>query len=70
MPQLADWLEKLDMSEYAERFAENEIDVSVLRYLTDQDLRSRRLARPSTKDVGGDFRACQCRSSIAAASVD
>src|SRR6185369_7987142 len=26
------------MSEYAERFAENGIDASVLRYLTDQDL--------------------------------
>ena len=38
MQQIADWLEKLGMSEYAERFAENEIDVSVLRYLTDQDL--------------------------------
>jgi len=27
------------MSEYAERFAENGIDVSVLRFLTDQDLK-------------------------------
>ena len=32
------WLEKLGMPEYAQRFAENGIDVSVLRYLTDQDL--------------------------------
>ena len=39
MQQIADWLEKLGMSEYAERFAENEIDVSVLRHLTDQDLK-------------------------------
>jgi class 3 adenylate cyclase len=38
MPELADWLEKLGMSEYAQRFAENGIDFSVLRYLTDQDL--------------------------------
>ena len=37
MQQIADWLEKLGMSEYAERFAENGIDVSVLRHLTDQD---------------------------------
>jgi class 3 adenylate cyclase len=36
--QIADWLEKLGMSEYAQRFAENGIDVSVLRHLTDQDL--------------------------------
>jgi class 3 adenylate cyclase/predicted ATPase len=38
MQQIADWLEKLGMSEYAQRFAENGIDASVLRYLTDQDL--------------------------------
>ena len=38
MQQIADWLEKLGMSEYAQRFAENGIDVSVLPDLTDQDL--------------------------------
>jgi hypothetical protein len=27
---IADWLEKLGMSEYAERFAENGVDLSVL----------------------------------------
>jgi hypothetical protein len=39
MQQIADWLAKLGMSEYADRFAENKIDVSVLRHLTDQDLK-------------------------------
>ena len=39
MQEVADWLGKLGMSEYADRFAENKIDVSVLRYLTDQDLK-------------------------------
>ncbi|MGB6539850.1 MAG: AAA family ATPase [Xanthobacteraceae bacterium] len=39
MQQIADWLEKLGMSEYAKRFAENDIDISVLRDLTDQDLK-------------------------------
>jgi class 3 adenylate cyclase len=39
MQQIADWLEKLGMSEYAQRFTENGIDVSVLRHLTDQDLK-------------------------------
>jgi class 3 adenylate cyclase len=39
MQQIADWLTKLGMSEYAERFAENGIDVSVLPHLTDQDLK-------------------------------
>ena len=38
MQQIADWLEKLGMSEYADRFAENRIDFLVLPDLTDQDL--------------------------------
>ena len=38
MQQIADWLEKLGMSEYAQRFAENDIDFTILRDLTDQDL--------------------------------
>ena len=38
MPQIADWLEKLGMSEYAQRFAENDIDFTILADLTDQDL--------------------------------
>jgi class 3 adenylate cyclase len=37
--EIADWLEQLGMSEYAQRFAENKIDVSVLPHLTDQDLK-------------------------------
>jgi SAM domain (Sterile alpha motif)/Adenylate and Guanylate cyclase catalytic domain len=37
--QIADWLKQLGMSEYAECFADNKIDVSVLRHLTDQDLK-------------------------------
>src|SRR6516162_9634162 len=39
MQQIADWLGKLGMSEYTQRFAENRIDFSVLRELTDQDLK-------------------------------
>jgi class 3 adenylate cyclase len=38
LPQIAQWLEKLGMSEYAQLFAENRIDLSVLPDLTDQDL--------------------------------
>ena len=38
MQEIADWLDKLGMSEYAQRFAENRIDFSVLPDLTDQDL--------------------------------
>jgi class 3 adenylate cyclase/predicted ATPase len=39
MQQIADWLKKLGLPEYGERFAENGIDVSVLPHLTDQDLK-------------------------------
>jgi class 3 adenylate cyclase len=39
MQQIADWLKELGMSEYAESFADNDIDISVLRELTDQDLK-------------------------------
>src|SRR5271156_5580242 len=38
MQPITDWLEKLGLGQYAQRFAENGIDVSVLPHLTDQDL--------------------------------
>src|ERR1039458_9127402 len=34
MSTIAEWLASLGMSEYAERFIENKIDISVLRHLT------------------------------------
>jgi hypothetical protein len=37
MQQVADWLEKLGLGQYAQRFAENDISFSVLPDLTDQD---------------------------------
>ena len=39
MQQIADWL-RSSVSEYAQRFAENDIDFSVLPDLTDQDLKN------------------------------
>ena len=39
MQQIEDWLKKLGMSEYTERFAENDIDIAVLPDLTDQHLK-------------------------------
>src|SRR6516165_2474119 len=39
MQKVADWLEKLGLSEYAQRFADNAIDLSVIRDLTEQDLK-------------------------------
>ncbi|HWX34458.1 MAG TPA: adenylate/guanylate cyclase domain-containing protein [Steroidobacteraceae bacterium] len=38
MQQTADWLEKLGLGQYAQRFAENDINFVVLSDLTDQDL--------------------------------
>jgi class 3 adenylate cyclase/predicted ATPase len=39
MKEISDWFEKLGMSEYAQRFAENGITAAALRHLTDQDLK-------------------------------
>ena len=67
MQQIADWLEKLGMSEYAQRFAENGISVAVLRHLTDQDLKDIGvLARSSAENASGDRRACRrsCRQRL------
>ena len=38
MQQVADWLEKLGLGQYAQRFAENDINFVILPDLTDQDL--------------------------------
>jgi class 3 adenylate cyclase/predicted ATPase len=39
MRQVSDWLEKLGLGQYAQRFAENDISFSVLPDLNDQDLK-------------------------------
>ena len=38
MEPIADWLEKLGLGQYAQPFAENDIDFDILKDLTDQDL--------------------------------
>jgi class 3 adenylate cyclase len=38
MQQVTDWLQKLDLGQYAQRFAENDITFVILPDLTDQDL--------------------------------
>ena len=35
--QIADWLQKLGLGQYAQRFAENDIEIDLLNELTDQD---------------------------------
>jgi class 3 adenylate cyclase len=37
--QIADWLDKLGLGQYAKLFADNDIDVSILQHLTDEDLK-------------------------------
>ena len=39
MQQVADWLEKLGLGQYVQRFAENDIDFALLTKLTDADLK-------------------------------
>jgi hypothetical protein len=38
MQQIAEWLAKIGLERYASVFIDNDIDVEVLRYLTDADL--------------------------------
>src|SRR5215472_13628482 len=38
MQQIGNWLEKLGLRQYAQRFAENDVDFDILSDLTDQDL--------------------------------
>ena len=61
--EISEWLEKLGVVEYSERFTKNEIDVSVLYHLTDQDLKE--VALPlghRRKMLARDQRGC-CRYS-------
>jgi class 3 adenylate cyclase/predicted ATPase len=64
MQQVADWLEKLGLGQYAQRFAENDISFSVLPDLTDQHLKEigvslghrLQLLRAVAKLTGGEKR--------------
>ena len=64
MQQIAEWLETLGLSEYARCFADNDIDTSVLRHLTDQDLKElgvslghRRKMLAAIAEMGNSFAA-------------
>ena len=39
MKGIGEWLASIGLSEYAQRFADNAIDLSVIRDLTEQDLK-------------------------------
>ena len=38
MERIADWLKRLGLEQYADAFAANDVDFSIVRDLTDQDL--------------------------------
>ena len=54
MHQIADWLEKLGLSEYAQRFAENGVEIDVISELTDQDLEKLGVLLGHRKDLAGN----------------
>jgi predicted ATPase/class 3 adenylate cyclase len=72
MQEMADWLKKLGMPEYAERFAANDIEIDILPELTDHDLERlgvslghrRRILR-AIRELGG---RAQAESQAAAAA--
>jgi hypothetical protein len=39
MDDLTAWLDRIGLGQHARHFAENDVDVSVLPHLTDQDLK-------------------------------
>ena len=72
--QIADWLGQLGLGQYAQRFAENEIDVSVLRHLTDQDLKDIGIPlghrRKLLAAISGIFGKCGRRAGARHAGAD
>jgi len=59
MQHIADWLKKLGMSDYTDRFVENKIDISVLPDLTEQHL----------KDLGDRLKMLRAIRDLGDASV-
>ena len=78
MQQIEDWLEKLGLGECARRFVENDIDLSVLPRLTDQDLKDlgvslghrRRILAAMTEMVGAVSPQAPQRAETAVAQQD
>ena len=70
MQQIADWLKTLGMSEYAERFAENRIDFSVLRDLTDQDLKDLGVVLGDRRKMLRAIGELDAAASLAATSIE
>jgi len=77
MQQIADWLEKLGLGQYAQRFAENDINFSILSDLSDQDLKDigvsslghRRQLLRAIAELSGAEKGAQRLTAAAAAPV-
>jgi class 3 adenylate cyclase len=77
MKQVADWLEKLGLGQYAQRFVENDISFSVLPDLTDQDLKEigvslghrRQLLRAISKLTSHEEDAPKATTTTAASAI-
>jgi class 3 adenylate cyclase len=70
MQQIADWLKNLGMSEYAQRFAENRIDFSVLRDITDQDLKDLGFVLGDRRKMLRAIGELEAAASLAATSIE
>jgi hypothetical protein len=63
MQQVADWLEKIGLGQYAQRFAENDIIFGILPDRTDQDLeKDRRCVARSSASAAARHRGVQSRA--------
>src|SRR6516162_11079079 len=70
MKGITEWLASIGLSEYAQRFADNAIDLSVIRDLTEQDLKDlgvllghrRKILRAIAERDGGAPEAARVRS--------
>ena len=73
MQSIAHWLHALGFEQYAQRFAENENDISVLPHLTDQDLKDMGIPlghrRKILAAISGPTSAAQAAFEPAAASM-
>jgi class 3 adenylate cyclase len=74
LQSIAHWLHAFGLGQYAQRFAENEIDVSVLPHLTDQDLKDIGIPlghrRKILAAIGESMTAAQAAPEPCAASVN
>jgi hypothetical protein len=67
MQQIADWLQKLGLRQYAQRFAENDINFAILPDLTDQDLKE--LGVASAGAIGCGENGCGIMGAVVAVAL-